>query len=175
MNFPMSGVDIAFYILAVLSLLFAGFVVFSKNAITSAFSLILVFFNMAGLFALNGAHFLAGLQVLVYAGAIMVLFIFVIMLLNADLNHVQLKKHPWLAALSLATVSLFAVLLIQTFLKAPAVAPMGSFSSEKIEAAGGNVQALSYLMFSDYVLPFELTSILLLVAIIGSVALAKRK
>src|SRR3954467_9058507 len=75
---------VAFYIFSVLAIAFASLVVLKRNPVASAFSLVMVFFSFAGIYAVLGAHLVAALQILVYAGAIMVLFIFVIMLVNAD-------------------------------------------------------------------------------------------
>src|SRR3954470_23179547 len=83
-----------FYIFAGLAIACSVLVVFKKNPVASAFSLVLVFFAFAGIYALLDAHLIAALQILVYAGAIMVLFIFVIMLLNADMPQMDIKRSP---------------------------------------------------------------------------------
>ena len=165
-----------FYAFASIAVICSLFVVLKKNPVASAFSLVLVFFAFAGIYALLDAHLIAALQVFVYAGAIMVLFVFVIMLLNADTpsfdmvrTHLGLKIMA--AALSVITLGIF----IWTFKSTAWNAELGPFTSEAIEASGGNTQVISELMFSEYILPFELTSVLLLAAIIGAVAIAKRK
>lgn len=167
---------IAFYVFAGVAIAFSALVVLKKNPVASAFSLVMVFFAFAGIYAIMDAHLIATLQVLVYAGAIMVLFIFVIMLLNADepsfdmgRTHMGLKVGA--GALTLVLIGTF----VWALQKSPMAAPMGIFSAENIEKAGGNTRVLSKLMFSEYILPFELTSVLLLAAIVGAVAIAKRK
>lgn len=165
-----------FYIFAVFAVAFALLVVLKRNPVASAFSLVMVFFSFAGIYALLGAHLIAALQVLVYTGAIMVLFIFVIMLLNADVPSLDLKRSGW--ALQSATFGISVLLLAVftwAFKNSPEMVIKGPYTTEAIEAAGGNTQVISELMFSEYILPFELTSVLLLAAIVGAVAIAKRK
>lgn len=164
-----------FYLFAALAVAFSFLVVLKKNPVASAFSLVLVFFCFAGIYALLDAHLIAALQILVYAGAIMVLFVFVIMLLDQDVpsfdiarSHIQFKIGATLLA-----AALFG-LFVWSFQNTPTPAATGAFTLEKIEAAGGNTRVLSELLFSDYILPFELTSVLLLAAIVGVVAIAKR-
>jgi len=167
---------IAFYLFAGLSIACALGVILNKNPVTSAFSLVLVFFGFGGIYAMLDAHLIAALQILVYAGAIMVLFVFVIMLLNADSPSLDMgKSHPVFktgaAVLGLVMFALF----MKTFKDSALPAPMTEFTPARIEAAGGNTRVLSELLFSEYILPFELTSVLLLAAIVGAVAIAKRK
>lgn len=167
---------ITFTILGGLSIACALLVVFKKNPVSSAFSLVLLFAAFAGIYAMLGAHLIAALQILVYAGAIMVLFIFVIMLLNADEPSFDMgRSHPVLRSL----VGFFCVILVGFFVWAQAksiLSPVqtGPFSLAAIENSGGNSKIISQLMFSKYVLPFELTSVLLLAGIVGAVAIAKR-
>jgi NADH-quinone oxidoreductase subunit J len=135
-----------------------------------------LFAAFAGIYAMLGAHLLAALQILVYAGAIMVLFIFVIMLLNADEPSFDMgRSHPVLRAL----VGVFCLILLGFFVWAQkkseiSLVKPGAFNLASIEAAGGNSKVISQLMFSKYILPFELTSVLLLAGIVGAVAIAKR-
>jgi NADH-quinone oxidoreductase subunit J len=164
-----------FYLFAGLAIAFALLTVLKKNPVASAFSLVLVFFCFAGIYALLGAHLIAALQILVYAGAIMVLFVFVIMLLNEDApsfdmgrSHVALRLAA--ALMCAAVLAVFVVAFKRTAL--PIVA--GPHTPELIEASGGNTRVIARLMFSEYVLPFELTSVLLLAGIVGAVAIAKR-
>ena len=165
-----------FYLFAGFAVAFSLLVVFKKNPVASAFSLVMVFFAFAGIYALLGAHLIAALQILVYAGAIMVLFVFVIMLLNADTPSFDLGRSHWGLRLAAMILCLVAFGLFTWALKeSPLPIFRGPFSPEQVDAAGGNTQVLSELMFSEYILPFELTSILLLGAMIGAVAIAKRK
>lgn len=177
----MSLSPLFFYFFAGLATVSALFVVFKKNPITSAFSLILVFFSFAGIYAMLEAHLLAALQVFVYAGAVIVLFLFVIMLLNSDKPSFDLiKSHSFLKVLvGFFIAALFFIFLNSfqknNYLNTSVIDQTRQFTTEKIETLGGNTQVISELMFSEYILPFELTSVLLLAAIVASVALIKRK
>lgn len=179
MNSPAVFADVSpyfFFIFAGMAILFSTMVVFKKNPASSAFSLVLVFFAFAGIYAAMDAHLVAALQILVYAGAIMVLFVFVIMLLNSDVPSLDMKRSGLMTRIAaVSAVALLLVGLIYVFKNNPSLLPKGPHSPEKIAQVGGNTRAISQLMFSDYLLPFELTSVLLLVGIVGSVALAKRK
>lgn len=165
-----------FYFFAGLAIACSLLVILKKNPVASAFSLVMVFFSFAGIYALLDAHLIAALQIFVYAGAIMVLFIFVIMLLNADVPSFDLSRSHVLLRI-LSGILCFAVfcLFVWAFKESPQTIAGGEFTPERIEAAGGNTQVLSELMFSEYILPFELTSVLLLASIVGAVAIAKRK
>ncbi|HLE00134.1 MAG TPA: NADH-quinone oxidoreductase subunit J [Bdellovibrionota bacterium] len=164
-----------FYVFAGTSILFSLLVILNRSAIASAFSLLVVFFSFAGIYALLDAHLVAALQVLIYAGAILVLFIFVIMLLNVEQASFDYKRGRVLTGVFAAFGAFGMVFLLgRVFRSASAPAQPGPFSPENVQAAGGNTQVLSELLFSEYVLPFELTSVLLLAAIVGSVAIAKR-
>ena len=167
---------IFFYAFAGLAIAFALLTILKKNPVASAFSLVMVFFSFAGIYAMLGAHLIAALQVLVYAGAIMVLFIFVIMLLNADAPSLDLGRTPvWLkAGTGFLGLVLFGVLVV-AFKNSAITGVHGNLPESQVEALGGNTQVVSELMFSEYILPFELTSILLLVGIVGAVAIAKRR
>lgn len=167
---------ILFFLFAGLAIFMALMVVLKKNPVSSALSLVFVFFCFAAIYALQGAHLVAAMQVLVYAGAIMVLFVFVIMLLAQDApsfdlgrSHASLRVGAWILGLVLALV------LIQSLRMSPSSAPAGELTVANIEANGGNTRVIAKLMFSDYILPFELTSVLLLAGIVGAVAIAKRK
>lgn len=165
-----------FYGIAGLAIACSLLVILKKNPVASAFSLVMVFFSFAGIYALLDAHLIAALQVFVYAGAIMVLFIFVIMLLNADVPSFDLgRSHILVRIVAGLLCTLMLGLFVWAFKETKGVSIGGLFTPERIEAAGGNTQVLSELMFSEYLLPFELTSVLLLAAIVGAVAIAKRK
>lgn len=172
----MNAPAIFFYLFAGLALATAVLVIFQKNPVTSALNLVLTFFALSGLYVLLEAHLVAALQIFVYAGAIMVLFVFVIMLLNADSPSFDLKRTP--LAIRIASIAMgFAIFLGLVWVfhnSANSVIP-GRFSNEAVAQAGGNSKVLSQAMFSQYLLPFELTSALLLAAIVGAVALSKRK
>jgi NADH-quinone oxidoreductase subunit J len=173
----MNIADIFFYLFAGLAIVFSLLVVLKKNPVSSAFSLVMVFFCFGAIYALMGAHLVAALQVLVYAGAVMVLFVFVIMLLNADGPSFDLGRSH--AALRYGSIAL-TLILVGFFVYAfrnmePIKLAANAMTDEQIEAMGGNTRVASQLLFSKYILPFELTSVLLLGGIVGAVTLAKRK
>lgn len=161
--------DILFYAFAFLTLLFGFLVVlnpFSLNPVTSAMFLVLTIVSLAGLFVLLHAFFLAAVQVLVYAGAVMVLFLFVIMLLDLRIEERQRIKFLSLAA---GVVAVGAILLIflRTLLRSP-------FTGQPSAALEGGTIPLGRLLFTQYLLPFEIVSVLLLVAMVGVVLLSKK-
>ena len=165
-----------FYLFAGIAIASSLFVILKKNPVASAFSLVLVFFSFAGIYALLDAHLIAALQILVYAGAIMVLFIFVIMLLNADVPSLDLgRSHGGVKILASVLCLTLLGIFIWAFKNTPTSVNVSQYTPERVKALGGNTQVISELLFSEYILPFELTSILLLAAIVGVVAIAKRK
>jgi NADH-quinone oxidoreductase subunit J len=145
-----------------------------RNPVASALWLVVTMFQIAALFVLLDAQFLAVLQVLVYAGAIMVLFLFVIMLLNLGRGGASDIRGP--AGLAVATLLAGAVGL-QLFIVARS-APPGSPGASPLalaERSEGMVGVVARPLFTTYLVPFEITSVLLLVAIVGAVVLAKRQ
>ena len=165
-----------FYGFGGIAILCSLLVILKQNPVASAFSLVMVFFSFAGIYALLDAHLLAALQIFVYAGAIMVLFVFVIMLLNADTPSFDLgRTHLGVRVVSASCSFVALLLFIWVFRQTSLTGPVAQFTPENIDAAGGNTQVVSELMFSEYILPFELTSVLLLASIVGAVAIAKRK
>jgi NADH-quinone oxidoreductase subunit J len=144
-------------------------VLLARNPVNAAMSLVAAFFFLAGLYALLLAHLIAFLQILVYAGAIMVVFLFVIMLLalrDEDLQVARLKAIQWAGVAGAA--GLVAVV-------AQAVAQAGTLQLRPVGPEFGTVKAVGQLLFTQYLLPFEATSLLLLVAIIGAVVVAKQR
>ncbi|NMO22082.1 NADH-quinone oxidoreductase subunit J [Pyxidicoccus fallax] len=162
---------ILFGAFALLTLLSAGMVIFARSPINSAMALVSTFFFLAGIYVLLWAHTVAVMQVLVYAGAIMVLFLFVIMLLN--LGESPTRGRPTLARLvgGAATVGLLAVLVI-TLLKVPGDAPV---MAQEAQATFGTMALLGQTIFTQWLLPFEAVSLLLLVAMVGAVVVAKSR
>ncbi len=163
---------VGFCVLAIVSAL--G-VVALRNPVSSAFSLILVLLNVAGIFAMQEAYFVAAVQVLVYAGAIMVLFIFVIMLLSIEQVEVDwpTSKAYWPVPMALGLAFFLGMGFVLTKGFGPAV--KAGFTPQAIEGLGGNVRVISEVMFSDYVLPFLVMGMLLSISIVGAVVLAKRR
>jgi NADH-quinone oxidoreductase subunit J len=160
---------IFFYLFAGLSVLAALLVISFRNTLSSAFSLVVALFGVACLFALLGAHFLAAMQVLVYAGAVMVLFVFVIMLLNLGREELLKVKMSFPAVIGILAGGYLAALLVLRL--GYLSEPLGPTAP----ADYGTVKGVGRLLFTDYLVPFELTSILLLVAIVGAVVLAKKE
>jgi NADH-quinone oxidoreductase subunit J len=161
---------IAFVVLAVLALISAGIVVWHRNPVVCALALAFNLVAIAGFYLLLNAQFLALLQVIVYAGAIMVLILFVIMLLNLPVEAKRRKVGMIQGVLGFVSAVALAVLL------GLAMADFaGSESFSATSAEFGTVSALGLDLFSRFFYPFEAVSLLLLVAMIGAVLLAKRR
>jgi NADH-quinone oxidoreductase subunit J len=163
--------DILFYVFGALTL-GCGFLVvanpFSRNPITSAMFLVLAIASLAGLFVLLQAFFLAAVQVLVYAGAVMVLFLFVIMLL--DLKEEQRRRIKKFGLITgVISVGAIAGVFVNVIFGSGLTGPLPAATIE-----GGTISLGKVLFTKDYVLPFEIVSILLLVAMVGVVLLSKR-
>jgi NADH-quinone oxidoreductase subunit J len=160
----------------ILFLLFAGAAVagavsliLQRHPIHSALSLIVVMVSLAALYLLLGAEFVAAVQVIVYAGAIMVLFVFVIMLLNAGVEErTNLSRMARMVGVPMA-------LLLTATLAWRLMQGTHALGSAAVMAEPEQTRALARMLFTDYLLPFELTSVLILIAILGAVVLAKRE
>jgi len=161
--------DIAFYIFALLTLVCGVLVVanpFSRNPVTSAMFLVLCIVSMAGLFVLLQAFFLAAVQILVYAGAVMVLFLFVIMLMDLKEEERRKWKIFGLATGGLAVAAVGAILLRLIWTGHP--------GEGLTPALAGETRQLGRVLFDKYLLPFEVLSVLLLVAMVGAILLSKK-
>ena len=163
----MSFAEALFYLVGALAVLSALSVVLHPHPVYSALALIVTLFQVALLFLLLDAQMIAFLQIIVYAGAIMVLFLFIIMLLNLQ-RETEPARPAW-RGIAIGLGALFSAELIALFRSGP-IRAVESLPSKEF----GTVAALSRSLFTDYVFAFEITSILLLVAVIGSVVLAKR-
>jgi NADH-quinone oxidoreductase subunit J len=167
----MSAQLVIFFVLAAMAVLGAVNLIVQRHPIHSALSLIVVMVALAGLYLLMGAEFVAAVQIIVYGGAIMVLFIFVIMLLNAgEEERTNLSRLALYAGipLAVAVTGLISAAIVgskaaATTLAAPAPDTLTS------------TRTLSTLLFTEFVYPFELTSFLILVAILGAIVLAQRE
>jgi NADH-quinone oxidoreductase subunit J len=172
-------VDILFYVFAAVALGGGFGVVLSRNPMGSLLFMVATLGAVAGIFVLLEAHFLAAVQVIVYAGAIMVLFLFVIMLLN--LGHDYRRDFTTGAGMlaAFAVAGLLAGLLARQFRgvdEHPIYAYFpGPEGMDALLAEQGAIGAIALPLFTDYVVAFELTGILLLVALVGAIALAKRR
>jgi NADH-quinone oxidoreductase subunit J len=159
-----------FYFIACLTIISALFVVLNRNPVYSAVMLVFCFFSLAALYVLLEAYFVAVLEIIVYAGAIMVLFLFVIMLINVGKEIAATSIIVRAKVLPFVLVVLFSLNIILLILWRNE----GLHQSNTISSAG-SITAIGQALFTKYLLPFEIASLLLLVALIGTVYLAKRK
>lgn len=157
--------DILFYLYAALVLICGALVILSRNPVNSAMFLVLTILCLAGLFVLLHAFFLAAVQVIVYAGAVIVLFVFVIMLL--DLKEEQRRKIKAFGAVT-GVLSVLAIAYIFWHSLSQTVLPNLPATQE-----GGTLE-LGRMLFTNYSLPFEILSLLLLVAMVGVILLSKK-
>lgn len=169
-------VTFLFYLFAGLAIGGAIGVVMAKSPVGSLLFMVTTLAAMAGTFVLLEAHFLAAIQIIVYAGAIMVLFMFVIMLLNLGHDYQRDVKGGVFAILSLVAISAIGGLLGTRLLGDSIVLPeaIGGMAIDAALAEHGAVGAIAEPLYTTYVVPFEITGILLLVAIVGALVLAKR-
>lgn len=165
---------IVFWVFAPISVGSAVAVLFQRNAVHSALFLIVNFFTLAVFYLVLGAPFLFAVQIIVYAGAIMVLFLFVIMLLGVDRDESLVERlrgqRPTaiLLGLGLAAEMFVAIRASLGLARGPA-------DFDQVVNEGGNAEALSRVLFRDYFLPFEVTSILLIVAAVAAMVLAQQR
>jgi NADH-quinone oxidoreductase subunit J len=159
---------LVFWLFAILAVAGAVMLIFHKNPIHSALSLIATLFSTAALYVLLNAGFLAVMQVLIYAGAIMVLFVFVIMMLNLQSAELGIRSHAVKKAIAAAIAIAVGVKFITV---------LGGLSIDKavLGEGFGTVQTVGQIMLVDYVLPFEAVSVLLLSALVGAVMIAKKR
>ncbi len=179
-----------FYVFAAFAVVTASLCILSRSPISSALWLVSTMFSLAAIYVLLGAQFIAAIQVLVYAGAVMVLFLFVIMLLNLSQTSSDMRGPSSVAA----TMVIAGLLLIELFAlwrysprrlaaemaQSPALSdPATLFAAGELSrqeaVARGVVGSVAAPLFQIYLVPFEITSILLLAAIVGAVVLAKRR
>ncbi|MBL0277020.1 MAG: NADH-quinone oxidoreductase subunit J [Anaeromyxobacter sp.] len=161
--------QVTFVVFAVPLLVTAVMVVTAKSPMYAAMSLVAAFFFLAGIYVLLSAHLIAFMQILVYAGAVMVLFLFVIMLLSLGHEHLEKERQKAMQVLG----SLGAIVMVT--LIASATQEVAGAEMAVVPLDFGTVKAVGRALFTSYLLPFEATSILLLVAIVGAVVVAKEK
>jgi NADH-quinone oxidoreductase subunit J len=160
---------IVFLVFAVPLVASALGVVVARSPIHSAMSLVAAFFFLAGIYVVLLAHLIAWLQVLVYAGAIMVTFLFVIMLLNFDDEVLGVRRLKVMQVLGIAGALGVAGTVVKATLD------LGELPMREVGNDFGTIRAVGRVLFSQYILPFEATSLLLLVAIVGAVVVAKQR
>jgi NADH-quinone oxidoreductase subunit J len=165
----MTAALLVFFVLAALAVIGAVSLILQKHPIHSALSLIVVMIALAGLYLLLGAEFVAAVQIIVYGGAIMVLFVFVIMLLNAGIEeHTSISKMA-------GAPGLLLVVALAGLVAATIVRSTDSIQSTMQTGEMSSTLGISNMLFRDFVYPFELTSFLILVAVLGATVLAQRE
>jgi NADH-quinone oxidoreductase subunit J len=158
-----------FYFLSFLAILSALMVVVAKNPIHSVLYLIITFFAIAGHYVLLNAQFLAAVHVIVYAGAIMVLFLYVIMMLNLNADA-EPHKSPWLKAAATIAGGTMMIVLVGALRSSAEVNSISNYNPNI-----GLIQTLGKTLYKDFMLPFEISSILFLSAMVGAVMLGKKE
>jgi NADH-quinone oxidoreductase subunit J len=161
---------ILFLVFAVIAVVCAINVVVQTHPISSALSLVGVMGSLAVLYLLLGAEFIAAAQVIVYAGAVMVLFVFVIMLLNAGAEEKRGRSYvvQFLGVPVLIAFLALTAFFVRHIFDDRDVVKFGGFT-------GGSAEAIGHALFTTYLLPFEVTSVLILIAIVGAVVLARKE
>ena len=157
-----------FFFIALVAVASAVYFVFAKNPLYAILSLIVTFFSIAALYVLLNAQFLGIVQIIVYAGAIMVLFLYVLMMLNLNAKD-ESKKHNLLKFTGIISAGIILVGMIGAY-KGVAM----TNANTNVDSQIGLTKNLGKLLFNEYVLPFELASILILAGIVGSVLIGKK-
>ena len=160
-----------FYAFALLALFGALGTVLLRSAVHCSLALMTSLFGVAGLYLLQGAEFLFAVQIVLYIGGIMVLFLFVIMLVNLD-EAAKVKQFN--KQMPLAAAAVLGSAAIVYWFTSNGAANLGA-PSVAVPLAGGNVENVADVLFAEYLLPFELASVLLLVAVVGSVIMARKR
>lgn len=176
----MGNYEVILILLSIVSIISALGMVFLKNPISVALCLLAVLLATAGIYGVIGEHLIATLQLVIYAGAIMVLFIFSIMLLNID-SEIKFRLHHWSKSIYVTSflglvLSPFISMAVIRFAFAPeATYQLGEWTKDKVEQLGGSAWLVSLEVFNKNFLTFELVGVALLLATVGAVVLAKRK
>ena len=158
---------------AVIMIALSILVVTGRNPVHAVLWMLILFVHIAGLYLFLNAEFLAAIQIIVYAGAILVLFLFVIMLLNLKKEE-TVKKYQTQWPIGAGIGVLFAIFFVLIVSKIAVLPPLGKYSVDFIKSEG-TLMTVGKVLYTEYLFPFEVASIVLLVAIIGAVVLAKRK
>lgn len=161
--------QILFFIVAAIAVISAAYFVFARNPMYALLSLIVTMFSIAGMYVLLNAQFLGIVQVIVYAGAIMVLFLYILMMLNLNKED-ESRKQNTLKFIGVFSAGILLVGMLGAFrgIKEDILAPEG------IDHSVGLTKNLGKLLFNEYVVPFELASILILAGIVGAVLIGKK-
>jgi NADH-quinone oxidoreductase subunit J len=161
--------QVLFWVFAIPLMASAAGVIMARNPVYAAMSLVSAFFWLAGIYVLLTAHLLAFVQIIVYAGAIMVLFLFVVMLLSLTDAELGLEKMTALKVVGVVGTAGLLSLIVTALVQS------GPRAMRAVGEDFGTVRAVGKILFTQYLLPFEATSVLLLVAIVGAVVVAKEK
>jgi len=164
----MSLHEIAFYFLSFLAIFSGLAMILSRNPVHSVLYLIVTFFAIAGHYFLLNAEFLGAVHIIVYAGAIMVLFLYVIMMLNLNKEQIEKTKN-WIKFTAVLSSGVLMLVLV-SLVSRSTIVPISQG-----EATDGTVQHLGKILYSDFLLPFELASVLFLAAMVGAVYLSKKE
>ncbi len=165
-----------FYVFSLVMLFSAGMVISSKNPVHSVLFLILAFFNAAGLFVLLGAEYIAMTLVIVYVGAVAVLFLFVVMMLNVNFSEMRegfLKYLPLGGAVAATIFVEFVLVFSRSLSGKQLIAPAHNAIPASTDIS--NVKAIGAILYTDYIYPFQMAGIILLIAMIGAIVLTKRE
>jgi NADH-quinone oxidoreductase subunit J len=167
---------IAFYFISACILGFAVLVISTRDTVHSVLFLVLDFLFVAALYVMLGAQFLAAIQILVYAGGIVVLYLFVVMLVNLkrppEAHSDPHRQTNWGFALSIAVLVELAAVAAYSYARPAPVLAAAAMPSVPLT---GNTEQVGWLLYTSYLIPFEIASMLLLVAMIGAIVLAKRE
>jgi NADH-quinone oxidoreductase subunit J len=165
---------VLFYVFALLTLGGGLLCITRRSAVHSAISLIVSLLGVAGLYLMQEAEFLFAVQIVLYVGGIMVLFLFVIMLVNLDeqAKERQFNGQWWIA---LACVAVVGAQVFYFLRRGAGAFQLANPAGATLDASRGNTELIADTLFSEYLLPFEIASVLLLVAVVGSVVMAKKR
>jgi len=169
----MSTAQAFFAYFAVAMTILSLLVVTRRNPVHSVLWMLVLFIHIAALYLFLNAEFIAAIQIIIYAGAILVLFLFVIMLLNLRKEETEKRfQKQWLYGIAISAVLvIFLVSVVGNFTVVP---PPGPYTAEVIKSEG-HLMTIGKVLYSEFLLPFEIASLILLVAIIGAVVLAKKR
>lgn len=171
-----NGPAMLFYLFATMAVGAAVAVITLRNPVYSAISLLVTFLSVAALFLLRHAEFVAIVQIFVYGGGVMVLFLFVIMLVNLHrLREVKIFGVQWPMALGIGLLFVAVIAMVVATMSFGPVNPIPERMSGVEGVAVGNTEAVAWLLFRQYFVPFEIASLFLLVAMIGAVVLARKE
>ncbi len=165
---------LSFYLFATVMIASAVLVIFARNPVHSVLWLILAFFNAAGLFLLIGAEFLAFLLVIVYVGAVAVLFLFAVMMLDVDFAELRAGFASYLFPGILLAIALLAEIVAALLARGAGVIAL-SARAAPIDAGRSNIEALGHLLYTRYLFVFEAAGLVLLVAMVGAIVLTRRR